>query len=245
MLATNQECARDIDGVSQKADRTSGRAGAGTHAVDLSLESEWALGSTRRIAAKGYLFREGDEKLHVYKVTSGGICLYRISTDGRRQVIDFAFEGDIVGLGFALTEGCNAQAIAPTGLKCVPIAFLLSAARQDCGVALRLFEAISRELVATREHLQCVGKRGATERLAIFLVLLSRRNLARGEDPLSIELPMTRADIADFLGLTIETVSRSFTKLKCQGKIDIDRNTTIHLRDPIGLAEMAEGAERI
>lgn len=245
MLATNQGCAIDIDGGLHRAVPATARAGAVMHAADLRLDSEWSLGSVRRIAAKGHLFREGDEKFHVYKVTVGAICLYRILTDGRRQIIDFAFEGDVIGLGFALREGCNAQAIAPTDLKCVSLAFLLSAARQDSRVALGLYDAISRELIATREHLQCVGKRGATERLASFLVILSSRNRVRGEDPVSIELAMTRVDIADFLGLTIETVSRTFTKLRCQGMIDIDRNTTIHLRNPLGLAQLAEGVERI
>jgi CRP/FNR family transcriptional regulator len=100
---------------------------------------------------------------------------------------------------------------------------LLKAAKRDAKVALRLYEALSRELVATREHLLCVGQRGASERLATFLVILSRRNETRGYDPETIKLPMTRADIADFLGVTIETVSRTFSKLRNQGLIEIDQ----------------------
>jgi len=96
---------------------------------------------------------------------------------------------------------------------------LLKAAKQDPEIALKLYEAISRELLATREHLLCLGQRGACERLAAFLVVLSRRNAARGADPRIVKLPMTRLDVADFLGLTIETVSRTLSKMKRQGLI--------------------------
>jgi Crp-like helix-turn-helix protein len=101
---------------------------------------------------------------------------------------------------------------------------------QDAEIALRLYEAISRGLVATREHLLSVGQRGACERLATFLLVLSRKNEARGDDSGMINLPMTRIDIADFLGLTLETVSRTFSKMKRQGLIEIDQTTTIRLK---------------
>jgi CRP/FNR family transcriptional regulator len=122
---------------------------------------------------------------------------------------------------------------------------LLKAAQRDAKVALGLYEALSRELVATREHVLCVGQRGASERLATFFVILSRRNEQRGNDPQTITLPMTRADIADFLGLTIETVSRTFSKLSRHGLIQIDQITTIRLRNTGKLQRLAEGNVRV
>jgi CRP/FNR family transcriptional regulator, anaerobic regulatory protein len=122
---------------------------------------------------------------------------------------------------------------------------LLKAAKRDAKVALGLYEALSRELVATREHVLCVGQRGASERLATFFVILSRRNEQRGNDPQTITLPMTRADIADFLGLTIETVSRTFSKLSRHGLIQIDQITTIRLRNTGKLQRLAEGNVRV
>ena len=187
------------------------------------VEQHWANGTLRRIENKGHVFTQGDVKTHVYKVACGAVCLYTVLTDGRRQIIEFALEGDVIGLGSASIEACNAQAIASTRLQCLPVAVLLKAAKQNGRVALKLYEAISRELVATREHLLCVGQRGARERLASFLVILSRRNEARGGDPGLINLPMTRGDIADFLGITLETVCRTFSKMKRQGLIEIDR----------------------
>jgi CRP/FNR family transcriptional regulator, anaerobic regulatory protein len=212
---------------------------------DVTAQGDWVGGMVRRVATKAHLFTEGDPKSHVYRVTSGAICLYRVLTDGRRQVIEFALEGDVIGMGYAPIESCSAQAMGPTRVSCFPVAILLKAAAQDCSIALGLYEALSRDLAAAQKHLLCVGKRSATERLASFLVNLSRRSEERGGDPVLIKLAMTRVDIADFLGLTIETVSRTFTKLKQQRLIGIDQNTTIRLRDRIALARLAEGEERI
>lgn len=208
-------------------------------------QGAWAGGIVRDVGTKAHLFTEGDAKSHVYKILSGAICLYRVLADGRRQVIEFALEGDVIGMGYAPIESCSAQAMGQTRVNCFPVSILLKAAKQDSSIALGLYEALSRDLVATREHLQCVGKRGATERLASFLVSLSRRSEERGSDPFSIKLAMNRVDIADFLGMTIETVSRTFTKLKQQRLIEIDRNTTIQLCDRTALSRLAEGEARI
>jgi CRP/FNR family transcriptional regulator, anaerobic regulatory protein len=215
------------------------------HAIGSSIERDWINGIVRRVEPKAHVFTEGDAKTHVYKVASGAVCLYKVLADGRRQIIEFGLEGDVIGLCSASFEACNAQAIVLTHLKCLPLAVLLKAAKRDAKVALGLYEALSRELVATREHLLCIGQRGATERLATFFVILSRRNEERGHDPETIKLPMTRADIADFLGLTIETVSRTFSKLRRHGLIQIDQITTIRLRNPRKLKRLADGDARV
>ena len=157
---------------------------------DLSLERNWTNGTRRRVKEKGHLFIEGDRKTHVYLIASGTLCLYKLLADGRRQVINFAYEGDLVGLDSTQMEVCNAQATVTTHVKCLPFEVLLKAARQNDQVALRLYEAVSAELNASRDHLACIGQRGATERLATFLVILSRKNGFRGRDPDLIELPI-------------------------------------------------------
>lgn len=212
---------------------------------DHSIERQWTNGLVRRIEPKAHLFTEGDAKTHVFMVASGAVCLYKVLADGRRQVIEFAFEGDLIGLCSAPVEACSAQALVLTRLKCLPFAILLKAAQQDAKVALGLYQALSHELAATREHALCVGQRGAIERLATFLVMLSKRNGERGVDPQSIQLPMTRADIADFLGLTIETVSRTLSKLRARGLIQIDEITTIRLMNVDELRGLAEGEARV
>lgn len=220
---------------------TSRRPIAVHHGGGRSVEPEWAKGFARRVEAKAHLFAEGDARNCVYKVASGAICLYKVLSDGRRQVIGFAFEGDVIGLDAAPVETCSAQAIGSTRLQCLPLVMLLKAAKHDTGVALALYEALSCELAATREHLSCVGHRDATERLANFLVMLSRKYGVGCSDPQTIELRMTRSDIADYLGLTIETVSRTFSKLKAQRLIEIDQVTKIRLTNVGQLERLADG----
>ena len=125
----------------------------------------------------------------------------------------FAYPGDLIGLGTQRAL-MNAQAIKPTRLRCLPIATLHHSAARDPTLGFKLYEALARELAAARDLMLTTGQRSATERVVSFLLAFSRRNERNGQDPSDFELPMTRADIGDFLGLTLETVSRAFTKLK-------------------------------
>ena len=206
-----------------------------------SLDDHLAEGTLRGIEPKEHVFTEGDSRTFAYKVVTGALCLYKVVPDGRRQVLDFAYPGDIIGLGSGAIETCNAQATMATRVRCVPVAALRRAAGADPRLALRLLEVLSLELDGMRDHLVCIGQRSATERLMTFLLSLSRRNEAKGGDPETIELRMTRADIGDFLGLTIETVSRTFTKLRSRGLIEIDQGTTIRIVDIERLETFVDG----
>lgn len=209
------------------------------------FDHEWPRSKQRIIADKGSLFSTDDPRTHVYKVMSGTVCLYRTLKDGRRQVFDFAFSGDIIGLGYRRLELCDAQAVGVTHVSCLPVQMLMAAAKIDSRIALGVYEALSHELVAAQEHLMCLGHRGATERVATFLVILSRRNAMRGLPHDIINLSMSRIDIADFLGITIETVSRTLSKLKAQGLIVIDKITTLRLKSLSGLVALAAGGARL
>jgi CRP-like cAMP-binding protein len=209
--------------------------------AQLHLEDYLKPAPLRGIEAKDHIFADGDPKSHIYQVVTGAVCLYKVLPDGRRQVIDFAYGGDFVSLSLGSVETYNAQATVATRVRCLSVSALLGLASRESAIAMRICEAMSAELTAVRDHLVCVVQRSATERVVTFLLALSRRNTAHNRDCLTIELPMTRADIGDFLGLTIETVSRTFTKLKCRGLIEISQGTTIRLRDIGGLRVMADG----
>jgi CRP/FNR family transcriptional regulator len=161
--------------------------------------------------------------------------------DGRRQVVDFAYPGDVIGLGALGEHGQSAQAMERTIIRAMPLSTLREHAQSDSRLGLKLYEALSRELMAARELLFTVSQRTAAERVAAFLVALSRRNLERGEAATEIVLPMTRMDIADFLGLTIETVSRTLTKLRMEGIIDLEQCILVIIRKPEALAQLAQG----
>jgi CRP-like cAMP-binding protein len=205
------------------------------------LQQTLAQGQLRRVEAKEFLFAEGDTISHVYRIETGALALYKILTDGRRQVVGFAYPGDIVGLGVDDEYTMNAQAVKPTRVRCLPVIALRQSAARDPALGLKLYEAMARELAGARDLMLTTGQRSALERVAGFLLAFSRRNLRNGQDPASFELPMTRTDIGDFLGLTIETVSRTFSKLKLMHLIELAHSNQVTLLDIDALAELAGG----
>jgi CRP/FNR family transcriptional regulator len=218
----------------------SSRIATGARAAT-GFEQSLAHASLRRVEAKEFLFAEGDPTTHLFRVETGAISLYKVLADGRRQVVGFAYPGDLIGLGAQGEHVMNAQAIKPTRLRCLPVATLHQSAAKDPTLGFKLYEALARELAATRDLMLTTGQRSATERVVGFLLALSRRNARNGQDPAVFELPMTRADIGDFLGLTIETVSRTFTKLRSLGLIELPQSNRVKLIDIDALESLAEG----
>ena len=206
----------------------------------VGFEQSLAQASLRRVEEKEFLFTEGDATSHVYRIETGAIALYRILADGRRQVMGFAYPGDIIGLGAEDKHVMNAQAVKPTRVRCLPVATLRQSAAKDPMLGFKLYEALARELAATRDLMLTTGQRSAMERVAGFLLAFSRN----GQDPTTFELPMTRTDIGDFLGLTIETVSRTFTKLKALQLIELPHSNRVHLLAIDELESLADGEEQ-
>lgn len=198
-------------------------------------------GPIRMFESKEHLFRDGDAVSNVYQVEIGHVCIYKMMSDGRRQVIDFAYPGDLIALGSIGAHAADAMATTRTRVRCLSIAAMRQVMKNDARLGIKLYEAMSRELLAARELLFTVTQRTATERVAAFLIALSRRNERNGEDADEFVLPMTRNDIADFLGLTIETVSRTFTKLRVDGLIGLAQSVLVTIVDHEALAGIADG----
>ena len=200
--------------------------------------------SLRRVEAKGFLFTEGDPISHVYRIETGAIALVRVLADGRRQVMGFAYPGDLIGLGVEDEHAMNAQALKPTRVRCLPVSSVRQSTTNDPTLGFMLYEALARELAATRDLMLTTGHRTAAERLAGFLAAFSRRNERNGKDATILQLPMSRSDIGDFLGLTIETVSRTFTKFKAMGLIELRQGNEVKIIDRVALEKLAAGDER-
>lgn len=190
--------------------------------------------------AREDLFLEGDKATHVIEVLDGIVCAYRLLADGQRHVASFYFPGDMIGYCCVGAHSFSAQALTPVRVRRIPRASLERLLERKPDLARRLLKLASEELTATRDHLLCIASKSAEAKMAAFLIALARRNEAAGEDPTRISLPMTRVDIGDYLGLTIETVSRTLSKLKRVGIIALPRTSLVVLCDPERLQALAD-----
>ncbi len=189
-----------------------------------------------------HLYLEGDAAERIYEVASGVLRLTRIMEDGRRQVIAFGYPGDTVGFPSGGTYHTDCDALEPTTLIVHQRADLESA-KGNPALHQRLLQAALREISAMQDHFLMLGRKSSVEKLASFLQALADRV---GE-PLGaftqVTLPMPRADIADFLGLTTETVSRTFTQLRKSQIIAIDHVNTVVILKPLALKTIATSDE--
>jgi CRP/FNR family transcriptional regulator len=164
-------------------------------------------------AARAHIFSQEDQADHVFNVTDGVVRLFRLLPDGRRQIVGFALPGDFLGLALLDHYGVSADAV--TGVLACRFSRRVFTQYLDRKPRLmrRLHEITGHELSLAQEQMVLLGRRSAEERLSSFLVSLRERFARLGHHSVTLPLPMSRQDIADYLGLTIETVSRTFTKL--------------------------------
>jgi CRP-like cAMP-binding protein len=179
------------------------------------------------------IFGENEPADYLYKVVSGSVRTSKILSDGRRQIGGFYLPGDIFGLEFADSHAVSAEAVADTKVLVVKRSTLNALAARDASVAAQLFALTGRELHRAQERIVLLVK-SAQERVAGFLLEMSERLSLDN----AIELPMSRQDIADYLGLTIETVSRTLTSLESTAAIEVTTARRIRLRNRSALSRM-------
>lgn len=172
------------------------------------------------------IFGEDEPAEYVYKIVSGAVRTYRILSDGRRQIGGFYLPGDIFGLQFEDEHSFSAEAITETKVLVVKRSALTGLAGRDASVGKELFNLTSRELRRMQDRILLLVK-SAQERVAGFLLEMAERACANN----IVELPMSRQDIADYLGLTIETVSRTLTGLETVAAIEVPTSRRIVLRN--------------
>lgn len=191
------------------------------------------MGSQMRFGPNEEIFGEGEPAEYVYKVTKGAVRTYKILCDGRRQIGGFYLPGDIFGLEIGKEHQFSAEAINDARVLVVRRSAVISLAERDCDVARELWSLTGRELNRVQEHLLLLVK-SAQQRVACFLLEMSARLAATD----AIELPMSRQDIADYLGLTIETVSRTMTQLVSERAIGLPSSRRVVLRNSGALREL-------
>lgn len=167
------------------------------------------------------LFHDGDDADFLYEVLEGTLMVFTILPDGRRQIFDFYHAGDIVGLSHDGVYYSSCVAIAPTKVRCIPQNALARVASENSEIAFKLFNFAADHVFGLQSHFIMLGRKSAPEKVASFLLDLVRRVADEDAICARIELPMKRAEIADYLGMTIETVSRNMSKLRSAGIIEL------------------------
>jgi CRP/FNR family nitrogen fixation transcriptional regulator len=184
------------------------------------------IGASMSFGRNAEIYGENEPADYLYKVVSGAVRTYKILNDGRRQVAAFHLPGDVLGLEVGDEHTFSAEAIVETKLLVIKRSALMALAARDSQAANELWKVTSRELQRVQDHALLLIK-SAEERVASFLIEMARRNPAGDE----VQLPMSRQDIADYLGLTIETVSRTISHLEGKAAIALPTSRRIVLRN--------------
>ena len=195
----------------------------GNHLIEL-------MGAPMPFARNAEIYGENEPAEYLYKVISGTVRTYKVLNDGRRQIGAFYLPGDIFGLDVGDEHSFSAEAIVDSKILVIKRSTVVSLAARENDVARQLWAMTARELQRVQYHIMLLVKT-AQERVAGFLLEMAARAPASNE----IDLPMSRQDIADYLGLTIETVSRTLTQLENSAAIAVPTSRRIVLRNRAAL----------
>jgi CRP/FNR family transcriptional regulator len=191
----------------------------------------------RRLTPGQVLLSEGEPVEHYYNIVEGHVRVFRTLEDGRRQITGFLERGDFIGLALGETHEFTVEAIDEVELCQFPRRALLGLVDDLRPLERALRDLTSHELVAAHDHMVLLGRKTAQERVASFLV--QRACPAPAGAPESVRLPMTQTDIADYLGLRLETVSRVMNALRTQGVIARPSAHHVLVTKPAALRQMA------
>lgn len=187
------------------------------------------------------IFSETDPAHHVFTVTSGAVKLYKLLADGRRQITGFMYPGDFLGVALNDFYAYSAEAITRVVMCRYERTRLEGLFDEYPLLEKRLLNITANELIAAQDQMLLLGRKRADERVVSFLLGLARRAQRRGLPAEPVHLPMSRADIADYLGLTVETVSRTFSHLKREGLIELEGSDQVRFGSRKNLELIAEG----
>lgn len=209
--------------------------------AEADLDRLNALAEPMTFAPGAALIRDGDTARHVFNITGGSVRVYKLLVDGRRQITGFLFTGDFLGLASDDTYDFSAEAIEPVTVCRFRKADYRALVHDTPTLEALLLARANHELAAAHNQMLLLGRKTAVERVATFLQELPSHDPARPSPPGHVHLPMTRAEIADYLGLTIETVSRVLTRLKTSGVIRLVSLMDLRIERPDRLKAIAQG----
>jgi CRP/FNR family transcriptional regulator len=216
--------------------RHQGLCGAPDELVQLSKVS-----SRKEVRPGTALVGDSEQVTHYSNILSGVVKLTKILADGRQQIVGLQFAPDFLGRPFKAESETNAEAATTVRLCSFPRSAVDRLMENTPSLEHRLLQQTLKELDEARGWMVTLGRKTAAEKVSSFLYLIATHiNPEAGDEgSVAFELPLTRADIADFLGLTIETVSRQMTRLRKDGVIEIENNRQVTVPDLDRLAQRA------
>lgn len=193
----------------------------------------------RPLQKGGHLYRQGDDFASVYAVRSGALKAYRMTDDGREQVTGFYFPGEIVGMdGISQSRHASSALALETSAVCeIPFSSLEKLSTSMPQLQRHFFQLMSREITEDQQLITLLSKSSADARIAALLLSISMRNARRHLSSTRFRLSMSRVDIGNYLGLTVETVSRVFTRLQKTGVLQVN-NREITILDETSLRQL-------
>jgi CRP/FNR family transcriptional regulator, nitrogen fixation regulation protein len=192
------------------------------------------IGTEVAFAKNGQFYCEGEPSTYLYKIVTGMARSYRMTAEGRRHIVAFYVPGDLFGFETGNTHTLCAEAVTDARVRVMKRASILNRATEDFDVAEQLWLSASGEIRRNQEHILQFGSRSARARVASFLLEMVRR-IPSGN---AVALSISRQDIADYLDLRIETVSRAATRLARLGAIAISSNRKITVRNSVVLTQL-------
>ncbi|MCY0147702.1 Crp/Fnr family transcriptional regulator [Hoeflea sp. G2-23] len=197
--------------------------------------------STRKLIGSGAeLIGENQETNSYANIISGVVKLTKMMADGRQQIVGLQFAPDFLGRPFRMDSGITADAATDVNVCSFPKAVLERMIKETPELEHKLLEQTLKELDEARDWMLTLGRKTASEKVASFMYLIATHSNPEADpDSARFQLPLTRSDIADFLGLTIETVSRQLTRLRKDNVVHISNNRHVEVPDLSALAERA------
>jgi CRP/FNR family transcriptional regulator, nitrogen fixation regulation protein len=213
-------------GIPQTATRLEG--------VQSIAEAFRLVGASMHFDRDTEIYGQDEPAAYVYQVVSGAVRTHKLLSDGRRQIGAFHLPGDIFGFEAGPMHRFSAEAISDASVLVARRAVIVAMAARDGDLARDLWTITAEKLQRAEDHMLLLGRKNAEERVASFLLEMANRK----PSDLVVELPMSRQDIADYLGLTIETVSRTLTQLESRAAIELSSSRRINLRNRSALQRL-------
>ena len=197
----------------------------GAHPSDALSEAFKLLGAVVHFKQNTEIYGEEEPAEYFYQVVSGAVRTYKLLGDGRRQIGAFHLPGDVFGLEASENHHFSAEAVADSSIRIAKHSAVMAMAARDHDLSTELWTRTANNLERAQDHMLLLGRKNAEERVASFLLQMADRESVES----TVELPMSRQDIADYLGLTIETVSRTFTRLEDEATIELPSSRRVQL----------------